>query len=94
MGNVFIVKDIVQLIQFPVIMKKTKNKSTPIILIIASALAVLLGFLDAQTERFMQVFVGDSGANLIALIMYTSIFALLISFFRFIVATLSPATEE
>jgi len=75
-------------------MKKTRNQSTPMILVIASILAVILGFLDAQTESFTQLFVGDSGANLIALIMYTSIFALIISFFRIISANLTPASED
>lgn len=65
-------------------MKKNTNQSTARILTISVILAIILGLLDIQTERFEQLFVGDNGANLIALIMYTSIFALIISFFRLV----------
>ncbi|WMX17446.1 MULTISPECIES: hypothetical protein [unclassified Aureispira] len=75
-------------------MKMHSNQSTPFILIIAVILAIILGLLDAQTESFTQLFVGDSGANLIALIMYTSMFALIISFLRLIITTSSPVSED
>lgn len=75
-------------------MKKNKNQSTSRILVIASILAIVLALLDVQTESFTHVFVGDSGANLLVLIMYTSIFALIISFFRVISANFSQIPEE
>lgn len=75
-------------------MKMHSNQSTPFILIIAVILAIILGLLDAQTESFTQLFVGDSGANLIALIMYTSMFALIISFLRLIIAGPSTVSED
>ena len=65
-------------------MKKNRNQSTPMILVIAIILAIILSLLDTQTESFIPFFVGDHGANLIALIMCTSILALIISFFRVI----------
>jgi hypothetical protein len=75
-------------------MKKNQNESTSRILVIASVLGILLALLDIQTESFTHVFVGDSGANSLALIMYTSVFALIISFFRIISASFFQVPEE
>ncbi len=75
-------------------MKKNPNESTLMILAIATLLAIVLGLLDHQTERFTQLFMGDSGANLIALILYTSIFALIISVFRILFTHFSQVSKE
>ena len=83
-----------ELYESTIVMKKKPNASTLMILVIASILAIVLGLLDHQTDHFTQLFMGDSGANLIALILYTSIFALIISFFRVLFTRFSQVSEE
>ena len=65
-------------------MRKNRNPFTIRELVIAAILSIVLGLLDAETESLGDLFVGDSGANLIALVLYTIIIALILAFFRMI----------
>lgn len=70
-------------------MKKNRNLFTIREFVIAAVLAIVLGLLDAETKSLKDLFVGDSGANLIALVLYTIVIALILSFFRIINIKLS-----
>lgn len=50
------------------------------LLILALATALLLGMLDHETESFVQLLLGDGGANAMALLLYTLFFAFLYHF--------------
>lgn len=53
-----------------------RNKLPGIVIaVVALLLSISLGMMDHETTSLMQLLAGDSGANLIALLLYALIFA-------------------
>lgn len=56
------------------IVNKKKRLHWGIIVILSFLLSMSLGMMDYETTSFVQMLAGDSGANFIALLLYTLIF--------------------